>query len=71
VSDKPEKKKPGVFDVRDAVAKILVEQNRIERLEANAVKRADRAETLLRKVASGEAGADEARKFFGDEASEP
>lgn len=65
------KKKPAGYDVRDACAKILVEQNRIERAEATATKRAERAEAFIRKVADGGAGADEARKFFGDDAAEP
>lgn len=66
-----DKKKVGAFDVRDACAKILVEQNRIERAEASAVKRADRAEAFIRKVADGGATAEDARKFFGDDAAEP
>jgi hypothetical protein len=66
-----EKKKPGVFDVRDACAKILVEQNRIERLEAKATQRASRAEDLLRSIADGKAGVDEARRYFGSDGEEP
>ena len=70
-SDDKKKKAVGGFDVRDACAKILVEQNRIERAEASAVKRAERAEAFIRKVADGGATADDARKFFGDDAAEP
>lgn len=55
-------KKP--FDVRDAVAKILVEQNRIERLEAKAAARAKRAEDMLRMVANGTADAKAVRMFL-------
>lgn len=65
-----DKKKAG-FDVRDAVAKILVEQNRIERLEAKATQRALRAEDLLWSIADGKAGPDDVRKFFGEDSSEP
>ena len=55
-------KKP--FDVRDAVAKILVEQNRIERLEAKASAKLKRAEDMLRMVANGAADAAAVRAFL-------
>ena len=65
------KKTVGAFDVRDACAKILVEQNRIDRAEAKATQRAARAEDLLRSIADGRAGVEEARRYFGTEAEEP